>query len=298
MERRASGDTARMGRRTVRLEEEGRWVFNRLAAHYRARPPYPPALVDRLAALAREAVSRTAARPAGALPAVAELGAGAGHLALPLASRGLRVAAVEPARAMLGMLAEARSETSAPAADGLGQVGEVAPVHATAEATGLPGAAFDLVVLADVAQWVNPERTGIEAARLLAPGGALALVEATFAETPFMTGLAALLAGANPRSRGSPPGAARQLLALGTGGAPVREERFRQEAALGERELGAVVRSFSYAGPALAPEALEALIACAWALARPLGAAPFERELTLRWSIARGSVTRAPSARR
>ncbi|HEX8910372.1 MAG TPA: methyltransferase type 11, partial [Anaeromyxobacteraceae bacterium] len=65
-----------MGRRSVSLHDQDRWVFNRLADDYLARPPYPDALVERLAALAGGAGARAV-----------DLGAGVGHLALPLAAR-------------------------------------------------------------------------------------------------------------------------------------------------------------------------------------------------------------------
>src|SRR6185369_15292529 len=46
------GYTPCVGRRDVPLSDEDRWVFNRLAPHYGARPPYPSALAERLAAIA------------------------------------------------------------------------------------------------------------------------------------------------------------------------------------------------------------------------------------------------------
>src|SRR5881394_2383331 len=85
-----------LGRRKVSLDQPSRWVFNRMAEFHAARPPYPAALVDALADLAGPVGSR-----------VADLGAGVGHLALPLAARGFDVAAVEPAEAMLDALRKA-----------------------------------------------------------------------------------------------------------------------------------------------------------------------------------------------
>ena len=38
-----------LGRRKVGLEEQSRWVFNRMAGFYAARPAYPAELVDALA---------------------------------------------------------------------------------------------------------------------------------------------------------------------------------------------------------------------------------------------------------
>jgi SAM-dependent methyltransferase len=251
-----------VGRRSVSLHQQGRWVFNRVAGDYLSRPPYPAALVDRLATLAGGRGARAA-----------DLGAGVGHLALPLAARGLAVWAVEPAREMLEQLASRAAGASA-----------LAAVHATAEATGLPGGSFDLVLLADAVQWVDPERCGAESARLLAPGGAVAIVEARFAATPFMDGLARLLARENPKARARPEGAARQILSLAAPGAAPEEERFGQDAALDPPGLAALLRSLSFAGPALAPARLAALLGDAARLADACGGARFTRDLFLRWS--------------
>jgi SAM-dependent methyltransferase len=255
-----------VSRRHASTADPARWVFNRLAGDYAARPPYPPPLVARLLALA-----------GGAGAAIADLGAGTGHLALPLAAAGARVHAVEPARAMLEVLAATRAPG-------------VTPVHAAAERTGLPAGAFDLVVLADAAQWVDPDRTGREIARLLAPGGAAAVVVPRLASTPFLDALADRLARANPRARPAPP-AVDLLLSLATAAPPARET-FEDAAPLDDERLDAVLRSLSYVGPALGPAALAALLADARALARAHGGAVWRRSILLAWAR-RGGVTRS-----
>jgi ubiquinone/menaquinone biosynthesis C-methylase UbiE len=259
-----------MGRRSVPLSDPRRWVFNRLAGDYVARPAYPDALVDALAALAGGAGAR-----------VADLGAGTGHLALPLAARGLSVTALEPARAMLAAL-QAR----------IGPGLDVVAVHGRAEATGLAAASFDLVLVADAVQWVDAELAGREAARLLAPAGTLAVVEASFARTPFMDGIASLLRRANPKAGPRPAGAARQILAMAAPRVEPSVRAFRQDVPLTETGLRAFLRSLSFAGPALAPAALDDLVSDAVRIARAAGGARLQRDLMLRWAVRR---PRAPS---
>jgi SAM-dependent methyltransferase len=244
-------------RRRVSVEDDGRWVFNRLAGDYAHRPGYPAALVAHLLGLAGGPGAR-----------VADLGAGTGLLSLPLAHAGALVHAVEPARAMLASLTEV--------ALAAGLAG-VVPVHAAAEATGLPAGRFDLVLLADALHWTDAARAGAEAARLLAPGGAVAVVEPRLASTPFLDALGARLAAANPKARAAPPPVA--LFLSHARAAPLPEARFEHEVLLDRARLQAVLRSLSLVGPALGPAALAALLEDAQALATAHGGAVWRREL-------------------
>ncbi len=238
-------------------------MFNRLAEDHAQRPGYPPQLVERIVSLAGGPGCR-----------IAELGAGAGRLALPLARQGACVLAVEPAMEMLRVLASHAGQSA------------VVPVHATAEHSGLPARSCDLVVLADALRRVDPELAGRESARLLAPGGVVAAVEARLASTPFLDALSHLLAGAGEGAGPSPPGRLARLLA-GAGCRPPATERFRHEENLGPGRLDAVLRSLTYLGPALSPSALAELLEEARRLAAAHGGAVWRREMTLTWARAR-----------
>jgi SAM-dependent methyltransferase len=250
-----------VSRRGISVDEDERWVFNRLAADYAARPGYPAGLVARLVTLAGGPGARAA-----------DLGAGTGLLAAPLAGAGLRVDAVEPARAMLAAL-------GAPPPAG------VTAIHAAAEATGLPEGTFDLVVLADALHWTDAARAGREAARLLQGGAVVAVVEPRFAATPFMSALSALLAAANPKARATPPPL--QLFFSHAGAGAHLTERFEQVERLEPPRLEAVLRSLSLVGPALGPSRLAALQEAAGALAASHGGADWSREVLLHWGRGR-----------
>jgi ubiquinone/menaquinone biosynthesis C-methylase UbiE len=213
----------------VRVEDSASWVFNRMAHVYAARPAYPAALVQALFSLA-----------GGTGAQVLDVGAGIGHLALPLAARGLVVTAVEPARAMLAELeAQARAQKLA-----------LTPLLGTAEELPVADAAMDLVVIADALHFMDAALTGQEAGRVLRPHGALALVQCELADTPFMNDLVALMEESAPRRPRAVANATREVAAL-TGVQALAEQRFVDEVPVDHATLERILSSISFIGPAM-----------------------------------------------
>jgi len=252
-----------MGRRTVAVTDERRWVFNRLAESYAARPSYPDAVVEHLVRLA------------GVRGRVVDLGAGTGALALPLAAKGLSVCAVEPASRMLEVL-----DASA------GALGlRVQTLHAAAESTSLPGNGFDLAVVADAVHWLDPELAGAEISRLLDDGGGCAVVEVHLADTPFLRALKARLRAANPKVSTPSPLRASQLLSIAVPRASRREvARFAVSEVLDDDRFRSTLRSLSYVGPAVGPHVLDEVLEDASALARQFGGAQWSREIAISYA--------------
>jgi SAM-dependent methyltransferase len=125
--------------------------FGRAVGDYeRGRPSYP-----------RDAVDWMLER-AGRVSYVVDVGAGTGKFTASLVARGLSVTAVEPDPAMLARLA-----TNHPA---------VVSLAGTAESMPLDDASADLVTFAQSWHWVDVAAASAEVARVLRPGGALALV--------------------------------------------------------------------------------------------------------------------------
>lgn len=103
---------------------------------------------------------------------IADIGAGTGYFALPMAGRTGnqgRVIAVDAQSEMLDWIRR-KMESSA--------FSNIQMVHAEAQATTLPGATCDLVFMANVwHEFPNREAVLAEAARILKPGGRLAILD-------------------------------------------------------------------------------------------------------------------------
>jgi SAM-dependent methyltransferase len=121
----------------------------------RVRPGYPEALFDDLVVLAR----------LGPGSRVLEVGPGTGQATVPLATRGLRVTAVE-----LG------SRLAEVARRNLARFAAVDIVTAAFEDWPLPTEPFDAVVAATAFHWLDPAVRIGKVADALGPGGALAVI--------------------------------------------------------------------------------------------------------------------------
>jgi SAM-dependent methyltransferase len=127
--------------------------FARAAGAYeRGRATFPAAAVAAI-------LAETGAAPGGAL---LELGTGTGKLTRSLTGSGARVIALEPVAEMRALLGE-----TAPGAETLAGVAEQIP---------LADGSVDAVVAAQAYHWFDPEAATAEVARVLRPGGAVALV--------------------------------------------------------------------------------------------------------------------------
>jgi SAM-dependent methyltransferase len=142
-----SGDDQRQQRRTT---------FEAFPEAYdRARPTYPPAVFDDLAALAR----------LGDGARVLEIGPGTGQATRALAERGFRMTAVELGAGLADL---ARRK--------LASFPQVEIVNADFETWEPDEAGFDAVVAFTAFHWIDPDLRYEKPARLLREGGALAIV--------------------------------------------------------------------------------------------------------------------------
>jgi ubiquinone/menaquinone biosynthesis C-methylase UbiE len=203
-----------------------------MAHLYDERPPYPAELVEALVELSE----RTG-------PRVVDLGAGVGHLALPLSARGLDVTAVEPAVSMLERL------------EGAALAGghRVRAVHATAEALPLPDHSVDVAVVADALHFIDADLLPVELRRVLAPRSAVAVVLCDYADTPFMNGVVAAMEASAPRRPRDMSQAAIQIFSASR--VPLDGEAvFSDETPIDLDGLERLVKTISFIGPAMNAE--------------------------------------------
>ncbi|MGF1648517.1 MAG: class I SAM-dependent methyltransferase [Kineosporiaceae bacterium] len=140
---------------------------DRAAAYEAYRPGYPADIVRRLL------------EPVGAGARVLDVGAGTGKLTRVVATAGHRVTAVDPDPGMLAELGRA-----APGITALVGTGEALPVL---------DASVDAVTVAQAWHWMDHTRAAAEFARVLRPGGVVALVwNVLDADDGFARELAAL----------------------------------------------------------------------------------------------------------
>ena len=135
--------------------ERGR-SFDAWAGEYdRYRPTYPS---DLFMFIAKELELQQT-------PQVVDLGAGTGRASTAMAAIGWRVTAVEPGGPMLDVLRARAIQDALP----------IETVQATAEATGLPPGSFDLATAAQAFHWFDKSAALTEIARIVRPGGGVAL---------------------------------------------------------------------------------------------------------------------------
>lgn len=146
--------------------------LGRVENYAKYRPSYPAAAVDLLEARCGLKAGVTAV----------DLGSGTGILSALLLRRGARVFGIEPNREMR-VYSDLRLS------------GEFYSESGTAENTYMPDRYFELLVAGQSFHWFNPQKTRIEALRILKPGAWAALLwnERAKGQVPFLEDYEALL---------------------------------------------------------------------------------------------------------
>lgn len=219
--------------------------FERHADLYdRARPPYPDALAERLAALGLLVPGRRAL----------DLGAGSGQATRILAAAGMDVTAVEPGAALAARLGA--------------NLPDVRVQQTTAEALALPPASVDLVTIATAVHWFDLPVVLPLLHAALVPEGRLAVWRTVYGDrtvpaTPFRERVAAIAARREAPPRPGPDEtettAWAQLLEQDGWFETVHTDEFRWEARLDADQILGLFTTFSDWTRSEAEEAADAV---------------------------------------
>lgn len=134
------------------MSEQGQvtWDYSELAKPYLKRPAYSPPGLDAMLTI-------MSARPG---VEICDVGAGIGHLSIPLAERGYRVVAVEPNDAMRGI-----------GADRTKDIANLSWRAGTGQETGFADNSFDVVTFGSSFNVMDRATALTETSRILKPGG-------------------------------------------------------------------------------------------------------------------------------
>jgi SAM-dependent methyltransferase len=215
--------------------------FSNNADEYeRARPGYPPAALAHLVDVLGLKAGVT----------VADVAAGTGKLTRLLLTTGARVVAVEPVAAMRDVL--------------LVTCAGAEVVDGTAEALPLADRSVDAVTVAQAFHWFDGHRALEEFARVLAPGGGLAIVyNHRDRHTPWLAAVNSLV---EAQRHGTPhhwDGRWRAVLDQGREFVPVLQADFDNPHVLTPAEFVARMQSLSFVGALPVREQAELLAAIA-----------------------------------
>jgi SAM-dependent methyltransferase len=253
---------------------------SRVGDYVRYRPGYPASLAAMLVSEAglgpADGTRTTRTSPPGDGGAVVDVGSGTGIMtrailrALPAPpppaaspvlpaeaagapdAPGVRVFAVEPNPAMRAAAEEASANEP-----------RFFSVEGSAEATGLPGAAADLIVVAQAFHWFDPLKTRAEFARIAKEGALVALVWNERKDTPLNRDYEAMLEELAPdyaavrAPQRENEGAIRAFFAGASASAAVTRTVFANEQRLDREGLRGRLLSSSYCPPAGEPGHLE-----------------------------------------
>lgn len=207
--------------------------LGRVGSYAKYRPSYPSAAIDLLEA-------RCGLKPCAD---AVDIGSGTGILSALLLQRGARVFGIEPNR-----------EMRAYADQMLG--GEFHSGPGTAENTHMPDGFFDLLVAGQSFHWFDPQKTRVEALRILKPGAWAALLwnERPKGPVPFLEDYEALLRRYAPEYEAVARLRAREEGIRQFFGHPPELANFPNEQVLDFEGLAGRVMSSSYAPMADRPE--------------------------------------------